>query len=98
LDPFRDQLHVSELRKGKGVCGAAWEENKPLIIANVDQFSGHIACDSRSNSEIVVPVYDEDGMLAAVLDVDSENYGAFDDTDKVALETICKTLLSGTHA
>jgi len=98
VGPYQGSLGCLRIPFGKGVCGAAAASGETQVVDDVHQFPGHIACDSRSNSEIVVPVYDEDGMLAAVLDVDSENYGAFDDTDKVALETICKTLLSGTHA
>jgi len=64
------------------------------IVKDVHEFPGHIACDSRSNSEIVVPVYDADGALAAVLDVDSTEIGSFDEDDKMGLEAICKTLLT----
>jgi len=63
-------------------------------VKDVHEFPGHIACDSRSNSEIVVPVFDKDGKLAAVLDVDSTEIGSFDEDDKIGLEAICRTLLA----
>ena len=79
---------------GKGVCGACAQKGETLIVKDVHEFPGHIACDSRSNSEIVVPVFDKDGKLAAVLDVDSTEIGSFDADDKIGLEAICRTLLA----
>ena len=78
---------------GKGVCGTCAQTEKTVIVEDVHKFPGHIACDSRSNSEIVVPVFDKDGSLAAVLDVDSTTIGSFDDEDKIGLEAICQSLL-----
>ena len=69
-----------------------------MIVPDVHAFPGHIACDSRSNSEIVVPVLTQDGALLGVLDVDSEAFGAFDAEDQAGLETICATMLAGWSA
>lgn len=78
---------------GKGVCGACAQRGETVIVEDVHKFPGHIACDSRSNSEIVVPVFDKAGNLAAVLDVDSTELSSFDEEDKAGLEHICKGLL-----
>jgi GAF domain-containing protein len=79
---------------GKGVCGAAAASRTTQLVADVHAFPGHIACDSRSNSEIVVPVFDDAGALAAVLDVDSTAFAAFDAVDQAGLEAICADLLT----
>ena len=75
--------------KVKGVCGTAWERAQTLVVPDVHQFPGHIACSSRSNSEIVVPVF-HGGEVVAVIDVDSEDFDAFDEEDKRGLETIAQ--------
>ena len=93
VGPYQGTLGCLRIPFGKGVCGASAEQGKTLIVKDVHEFPGHIACDSRSNSEIVVPVYDAEGNLAAVLDVDSTAIGSFDEDDKAGLEAICKTLL-----
>ena len=98
VGPYQGSLGCLRIPFGKGVCGAAAQRRETVIVEDVHAFPGHIACDSRSNSEIVVPVFDAQGQLAAVLDVDSENFGAFDLEDKVELEAICKTLLMGAKA
>ena len=72
------------------MCGKAWEEAKTLIVPDVHQFPGHIACSSRSNSEIVVPVCNDKGEVAAVIDVDSEEFSAFDTQDRLGLEEIAR--------
>jgi len=94
VGPYQGTLGCLRIPFGKGVCGASAEQGETLIVEDVHEFPGHIACDSRSNSEIVVPVYDGEGNLAAVLDVDSTEIGSFDEDDKTGLEAICKTLLS----
>ncbi len=94
VGPYQGTLGCLRIPFGKGVCGACAQKGETLIVKDVHEFPGHIACDSRSNSEIVVPVYDADGKLAAVLDVDSTEIGSFDAEDKIGLEAICKTLLS----
>ncbi|WP_026940808.1 GAF domain-containing protein [Hellea balneolensis] len=93
VGPYQGSLGCLRIPLGKGVCGTAAELGKTVIVEDVHEFPGHIACDSRSNSEIVVPVFDKEGSLAAVLDIDSTQLGSFDTEDKAGLEYICKTLL-----
>jgi GAF domain-containing protein len=93
VGPYQGTLGCLRIPFGKGVCGTSAARQETIIVKDVHAFPGHIACDSRSNSEIVVPVIDQDGKLAAVLDVDSTSIGAFDQDDKAGLEAICKTLL-----
>ena len=93
VGPYQGTLGCLRIPFGKGVCGTCAQTEKTVIVEDVHKFPGHIACDSRSNSEIVVPVFDKDGNLAAVLDVDSTTIGSFDDEDKVGLEAICQGLL-----
>jgi L-methionine (R)-S-oxide reductase len=94
VGPYQGTLGCLRIPFGKGVCGACAAQGKTIIVPDVHSFPGHIACDSRSNSEIVVPVFDTDGTLAAVLDVDSTEFDAFDEVDRDGLEAICKVLLT----
>ncbi|MEM9178337.1 MAG: GAF domain-containing protein [Pseudomonadota bacterium] len=94
VGPYQGTLGCLRIPFGKGVCGACAEQGESIIVPDVHAFPGHIACDSRTNSEIVVPVYDASGALAAVLDVDSEQSDAFDEVDRSGLEAICRTLLT----
>jgi GAF domain-containing protein len=94
VGPYQGTLGCLRIPFGKGVCGACAARRETIIVADVHAFPGHIACDSRSNSEIVVPVFDSDGALAAVLDVDSTSFNAFDDADRQGLEGICADLLT----
>lgn len=94
VGPYQGTLGCLRIPFGKGVCGACAEQGESIIVPDVHAFPGHIACDSRTNSEIVVPVYDASGALAAVLDVDSEQPDAFDEVDRSGLEAICRTLLT----
>jgi L-methionine (R)-S-oxide reductase len=87
LGPFQGPVACTRIAIGKGVCGASWEQADTLIVADVDEFPGHIACSSLSRSEIVIPIF-KDGVVAGVLDVDSEHLGQFDETDKNYLEQI----------
>lgn len=87
LGPFQGPLACTRIRKGKGVCGTAWERGETVIVPDVDAFPGHIACSSLSRSEIVVPVW-ENGVVVAVLDIDSKELGTFDEVDKRYLEEI----------
>lgn len=87
LAPFQGPVACTRIKKGRGVCGAAWEQQKTLIVPDVEQFPGHIACSSLSRSEIVVPVF-SNGAVAAVLDVDSEFLSYFDTVDQLYLEKI----------
>ena len=85
LGPFQGPLACTRIKKGKGVCGTAWEREETVIVPDVDAFPGHIACSSLSRSEIVVPVW-KDGAIIAVLDIDSRELGTFDETDRKHLE------------
>ena len=87
LGPFQGPLACTRIAKGKGVCGTAWQNAKTIIVPDVDAFPGHIACSSLTKSEIVVPIINK-GVVAAVLDIDSEKADNFDDTDKFYLEKI----------
>lgn len=87
LGPFQGPVACTRIRKGKGVCGASWEQEMTLVVPDVDKFPGHIACSSRSKSEIVVPII-RNGEVLGVLDVDSDEYNQFDDTDRSFLERI----------
>ena len=87
LGPFQGPIACTRIKKGKGVCGASWEQGATLIVPDVEQFPGHIACSSLSRSEIVVPAFKE-GEVVAVLDVDSEALEQFDDVDKHWLEQV----------
>ncbi|MCE2833915.1 MAG: GAF domain-containing protein [bacterium] len=87
LAPFQGPVACTRIRRGRGVCGTAWQEKKNLIVPDVEQFPGHIACSSRSRSEIVVPLI-RHGQVVGVLDVDSETLAAFDETDQHFLENI----------
>lgn len=93
VGPYQGTLGCLRILFGKGVCGTAAAMKKTQIVPDVHAFPGHIACDSRSNSEIVVPVFDSAGKLAAVLDVDLTAYDAFDAIDQEGLEAICSSLL-----
>jgi GAF domain-containing protein len=77
---------------GKGVCGTAWKDRRTIIVPDVEQFPGHIACSSLSRSEIVVPVFSTAGDVVAVLDIDSKELATFDTIDQQYLEQICKLL------
>lgn len=94
VGPYQGTLGCLRIPFGRGVCGAAAASGITQLVKDVHAFPGHIACDSRSNSEIVVPVFNRDGTLAAVLDVDSEALGAFDHEDQAGLEALCGILLT----
>lgn len=87
LGPFQGPLACTRIPFGKGVCGTAWENGKTLIVDNVHEFSGHIACSSESNSEIVIPILRENKIIA-VLDIDSKEFSCFDEIDAQGLEEI----------
>ena len=87
LGPFQGPLACSRIKYGKGVCGAAWERGETVVVEDVEKFPGHIACSSLSRSEIVVPML-RDGRVVAVLDIDSTELAAFDETDRLWLERI----------
>lgn len=87
LGPFQGSVACYRIRKGKGVCGTAWAEAQTLIVADVDQFPGHIACSSLSRSEIVIPILAEH-EVKGVLDIDSDQLNSFDETDRRYLEKV----------
>ena len=91
LGPFQGPLACSRIKFGKGVCGTAWKEECSLVVPDVEQFPGHIACSSLSRSEIVVPVL-SDGVIVAVLDIDSREFSTFDEEDRFWLEKIVSLL------
>ncbi|SDG45946.1 GAF domain-containing protein [Mucilaginibacter sp. P25] len=91
LGPFQGPVACTRIGLGKGVCGTAWQQAKTLIVPDVDAFPGHIACSSLSRSEIVVPVF-KDNEVVAVLDVDSELLDQFNETDAQYLEQIVKLI------
>lgn len=91
LGPFQGPVACTRIQKGRGVCGTSWAQEKTLIVPDVEKFPGHIACSSLSKSEIVVPLLKE-GIAWGVLDVDSNDYNQFDETDQLYLEQIVALL------
>lgn len=91
LGPFQGPIACTRIAYGKGVCGASWKENKTLIVADVNQFPGHIACSSFSQSEIVIPIA-KNNKVVAVLDVDSQHLNHFDEVDQKYLLEIVERL------
>lgn len=94
LGPFQGPIACMHIAYGRGVCGTAWKKAETIIVPDVEQFPGHIACSSQSRSEIVVPVFshDDEKKVIAVLDIDSEHLSTFDETDRKYLEEICGLL------
>ena len=92
LGPFQGPVACMHIPFGKGVCGTAWKRNASVVVPDVEQFPGHIACRSASRSEIVVPVHGSDGAVTAVLDIDSDRLATFDETDRIWLEKIVTLL------
>ena len=92
LGPFQGPVACMHIGFGKGVCGTAWKDGRTVIVSDVEQFPGHIACSSLSRSEIVVPVFSKDGEIVAVFDIDSKELSNFDETDQEYLEGICRML------
>ena len=90
LGPFQGPVACMHIAFGRGVCGTAWKEQRTIVVPDVEQFPGHIACSSLSRSEIVVPLFSKEGEVTAVLDIDSKELATFDDIDRQYLETICK--------
>ncbi len=92
LGPFQGPVACMHIPFGRGVCGTAWQQQQTLVVPDVEQFPGHIACSSLSRSEIVVPVFNAAGRVSAVLDIDSRELATFDDTDRQHLEAVCRLL------
>lgn len=91
LGPFQGPIACTRIPFGRGVCGTAWQRAETVIVPNVHEFAGHIACSSASNSEIVVPLISNQQVIA-VLDIDSEDFSTFDETDRHYLEQITRML------
>jgi GAF domain-containing protein len=89
LGPFQGPVACTRIGFGKGVCGTSWKEHQTIVVEDVEQFPGHIACSSESKSEIVVPLIKQ-GEVIGVLDIDSERLATFDQTDKEWLEQIAE--------
>lgn len=89
LGPFQGPVACTRIRYGKGVCGTTWQEARTLLVPDVDQFPGHIACSSASKSEIVIPIL-QNGKVTGVLDIDSNTLNTFDETDKMYLEKLAE--------
>ncbi len=94
LAPFQGPIACTRIGYGKGVCGTAWEERKSMLVPDINDFVGHIACSSLSVSEIVVPIYDHLQNVIGVLDVDSEHYGVLDEIDVFYLEQVSQLITS----
>ena len=92
LGPFQGTVACMHIAHGRGVCGTAFERRQSIVVPDVEQFPGHIACSSLSRSEIVVPIFNGKGEPVGVLDVDSTSLAAFDDVDRQNLELICQLL------
>ncbi|NLI72059.1 MAG: GAF domain-containing protein [Bacteroidales bacterium] len=92
LGPFQGPIACTRIGFGKGVCGTAWKEKRSILVPNVNEFPGHIACSSASVSEIVVPIFDKSSEVFAVLDVDSERFDMLDEVDVEWLEKIGKII------
>ena len=92
LGPFQGSVACFKIPYGKGVCGTAWQRRETIVVEDVEQFPGHIACSSLSRSEIVVPLCDKAGEVRAVLEIDSTELGDFDDTDRQWLEQMMQAV------
>lgn len=95
LGPFQGPVACTRIARGRGVCGTAWAEARTLVVDDVDKFPGHIACSSRSRSEIVVPLKDPSGLVWGVLDIDSSELASFDEIDQKCLEDLVSLLKIG---
>ena len=97
VGPYQGPLACSVLSGGSGVCFACLKRREPIVVPDVDAFEGHIACDSRSKSEVVIPLFDEEGRVIGVLDVDAKKKDAFRQSDVDGLLPIVERLVSGTR-
>ena len=93
LGPFQGPIACVHIAYGRGVCGTAWKERRTVVVPDVEEFPGHIACSSESRSEIVVPIFN-DADIIAVLDIDSRDLATFDDIDANYLEQIAKLIIN----
>lgn len=93
LGPFQGSVACMHIPFGRGVCGTAWQRAETIVVPDVEQFPGHIACSSLSRSEIVVPLFNASHDVVAVLDIDSRELNTFDDIDRVWLEQIVRVVM-----
>ena len=93
LGPFQGPVACMHIGFGRSVCGTAWQQRQTIVVPDVEQFPGHIACSSLSRSEIVVPLFGSDGEIVAVLDIDSTELSTFDQVDRLYLEAICQLMV-----
>ena len=91
LGPFQGPIACTRIKPGRGACGKAWESTQTIVVANVEEFPGHIACNAESRSEIVIPLL-SNGTVFGVLDIDSNRLNDFDETDQTYLENICRMI------
>ncbi len=92
LGPFQGPVACYNIKLGRGVCGTAWQHDRTIVVPDVEQFPGHIACSSQSRSEIVVPLHGVDGQVVGVLDIDSKELATFDEVDAHGLEQIARVI------
>lgn len=92
LGPFQGPVACTRIKKGRGVCGTSWAEDRTVVVPDVHKFPGHIACSSASNSEIVVPIHNEDGQVTGVFDIDSQYFDTFTETDAYWLGQIAELI------
>ena len=92
LGPFQGPVACYNIQRGRGVCGTAWDQNRTIVVPDVELFKGHIDCSSLSRSEVVVPLHNLDGDVVGVLDIDSKELGAFDEVDAQWLEEIARVI------
>lgn len=97
VGPFQGPVACYHIKKGRGVCGSAWEREETIVVPDVEKFPGHIACSSLSRSEIVVPIYNKVGEIVGVLDVDSPELNTFDETDRVYMEQIVSKITTALY-
>lgn len=97
LGPFQGPVACTRIAHGKGVCGTAWAEARTIVVDDVENFPGHIACSALSSSEIVIPMKNENGVVVAVLDIDSSEIADFTGTDQTYLERIVGYLMNKEH-
>ncbi|MCF0197296.1 MAG: GAF domain-containing protein [Bacteroidaceae bacterium] len=97
LGPFQGPMACTRIHRGKGVCGTAWARGKTVVVPDVEQFPGHIACSSASKSEIVVPLLDRRQEVFAVLDIDSASLNTFDEVDARYLERVARLFAASTE-
>lgn len=93
LGPFQGPMACTRIRRGKGVCGTSWAEARTVVVPDVEQFPGHIACSSASRSEVVVPLFDAEHRVTGVLDIDSAELATFDDVDAHYLQQVAALLM-----